>query len=633
MTKQEVLNRLEELLKLEDMEQAIAEVDAVETEYQKITEQEHQQAQKLEVAEHTPEVAETEGTEAQPELGDDAASVEPTEVAKTTEEAAQAEVVSPTAEDKELDKKIKALLQGFNTRKEQYEARKEQDEHTNLKDKQQVLEDLKNLIKDGPTITQAYDAFNHLKERWKNIGPVPRKNYKQLQSEYSHQIDMFFHTMQIFRDLKVYDLDKNYEAKKALIAKAKELESETSINKVDDMLKVYQTEWAEMGPVKEEHWKEIRTDFWAGVNAAYDRIQAHYDSIRDRQKVALEAKEALGKIIVDILDQDLSSHKKWQEATEKVLQAQKDWNTTGNLAKKENDRVYKEFRAACNVFFHRKKEFYGTQKEQSKAGNEAKMALIAKAESLKDQTEWKNTTEALIRLQNEWKSTPSAGNKEDQRLWTRFRATCDYFFEAKKQYYATLDDRQAVNLKAKQEFIAKVEAFELSGNKDQDLTQLKEFNEEWRTLGPVPKNDIDTINNSYKAALDAQYDKLKMSKTEKTLTQFKNKVDSLSSGEGGGRMIEQERREVQEQIKKLKETIDTYENNLGFFGNSKGSNALKEGVLKNIERTKEELAVWEAKLKQLPKPDQNAVREERPRFDSKPRFDRGGRGGNGGGRR
>ncbi|CAN5248909.1 DUF349 domain-containing protein [soil metagenome] len=632
MTKQEVLNRLEELQKLEDMKQIIAEMDAVEAEYQKITEQEHQQDEKPEVAEHAPEVGVIEPTEDQAEAADEATATETSDVAETpAAEATQREALH-AVDDKELDKKIKALLQNFNKSKEQYEARKEQDEHANLKEKQQVLEDLKNLIKEGPTITQAYDAFNTLKERWKTIGAVPRKNYKQLQSEYSHQIDMFFHTMQIFRDLKVYDLDKNYEAKKALIEKVKELEKETSINKVDDLLKVYQTEWAEMGPVKEEHWKEIRTDFWAAVNTAYDRIQAHYDSIRDRQKVALEAKEALGKIIVDILDEDLSSHKKWQEATEKVLQAQKDWNTTGNLAKKDNDKVYKEFRAACNVFFQKKKEFYGAQKEQSKAGSEAKMGLIAEAERLKDQTEWKNTTEALIRLQNEWKSTPSAGNKEDQRLWNRFRAACDYFFEAKKQYYATLDDRQAVNLKAKQEFIAKIEAFELSGNKNQDLDALKGFNEEWRTLGPVPKNDIDSINNAYKAALDAQYDKLKMSKTEKTLTQFKNKVDSLSSGEGGGRMIEQERREVQEQIKKLKETIDTYENNLGFFGNSKGSAALKEGVLKNIERTKEELAVWEAKLKQLPKPDPNAVREERPRFDSKPRFDRGGRGG-GGGRR
>lgn len=619
MTKQEVLNRLEELLKLEDMEQAIAEVDAVETEYQKITDKEQQQADKLEVAEDALEAEET----------SEAIETEAVEATPAVTEAETAETPAAEVSDKGLDKKIKALLQTFHTLKEQYEARKEQDEHANLKDKQQVLEDLKNLIKEGPSITQAYDAFNQLKERWKQIGPVPRKHYKQLQSEYSHQIDMFFHNMEIFRALKVYDLDKNYEAKKALIEKVKELESETSINKLDDLLKAYQTEWAELGPVKEEHWKEIRTDFWAAVNASYDRIQAHYDSIRDRQKAAMEAKEALGKIVVDLLDEDLNSHKKWQDATEKVIQAQKDWATTGHLGKKENDRVYKEFRAACNAFFQKKKEHYGAQKEQNKAAQDAKMALITQAETLKDQTEWKNTTEALINLQHQWKDTPSAGNKEDQRLWNRFRAACDYFFEAKKQYYATLDDRQAANLKAKQAFISKVEAFELSGNKDQDLTALKQFNEEWRTLGPVPRNDIDTINNAYKQALDAQYDKLKMSKTEKVLTRFKDKVESFSQGEGGGRMIEQERREVQDQIKKLKETIDTYENNLGFFGNSKGAEALKQGVLKNIERTKEELAVWEAKLKQLPKPDPNAAREDRPRYDSKPRFDRGGRGSGG----
>lgn len=631
MTKQEVVNRLEELLKHDDMEHVIAEVDAIETAYQTIIDQEQP----------TPEPSEDDDDSAAAE--DTTAAAAPAEaVSEPVEEtAAPAEIPenNDTAvpaisaeESVRLDHRVKELMNLINTRKDAYEAKKNEDESGNLKEKQQIIEDLKNLIKEGPTITQAYDAYNQLMAKWKSIGQVPRKNYKQLQSEFSHQIDMFFHTMQIFRDLKVYDLEKNYEAKTALIAKVKELESETSFSKIDDMLKVYQTEWAEIGPTKEEQWKEVRNEFWLAVNANYDRIQAHYDTIRERQRVALEAKEALGAIVVDVLEQDLSSHKKWQEATEKVLQAQKNWAGTGHAARKDNDNAYKEFRAACNVFFAKKKEFYGKQKEQSKAGQDAKLALIDAAEKLKDQTDWRNTTEALIALQQDWKDTPSGGNKEDQKLWLRFRVACDFFFEAKKEHFATLDERQAVNLTAKKEFIAKIEAFELSGEKSKDLDALKGFNEEWRTLGPVPKNEIDNINNAYKNALDAQYDKLKMSKTEKVLTKFKDKVESLGQGEGGGRLIEQERRVVQETIKKIQETIDQYENNLGFFGSSKGAEVLKQGVLKNIEKAKEELTIWETKLKQLPKPDPSLQREERPRFD-KPRFDKGGRGGGGGGGR
>jgi hypothetical protein len=633
MTKQEVVNRLEELLKHEDVEHIIAEVDAIETAYQAIVDQEHH------IVEVTEEVDDNAATDAVAAVEISEPAVEETApVAETTEDhsaptepaAEQAPAIS-AEESLRLDHRVKELLNLINTRKEAYETKKNEDENGNLKEKQQIVEDLKNLIKEGPTITQAYDAFNQLTAKWKSIGQVPRKHYKQLQSEFSHQIDMFFHTMQIFRDLKVYDLEKNYEAKAALIAKVKELEAETSFSKIDDMLKVYQTEWAEIGPTKEELWKEVRNDFWLAVNAAYDRIQAHYDNIRERQRLAMEAKEALGKVVVDLLDEDLNSHKKWQEATEKVLQAQKDWASTGHAARKDNDNAYKEFRAACNAFFAKKKEFYGKQKDQNKAGQDAKLALIEAAEKLKDQTDWRNTTEALINLQQEWKETPSAGNKEDQKLWLRFRAACDHFFEAKKEHFATLDDRQAVNLKAKQEFIAKVEAFELSGDKNQDLALLKAFNEEWRNLGPVPKNEIDNINNAYKKALDAQYDKLKMSKTEMVLTKFKDKVESLVQGEGGGRLIEQERRVVQETIKKIKETIDQYENNLGFFGASKGAEVLKQGVLKSIEKAKEELTVWETKLKQLPKPDPSQQREERQRYD-KPRFDKG-RGGNGGGGR
>jgi hypothetical protein len=636
MTKQEVVNRLEELLKHVDMEHIIAEVDAIETAYQALVDQEHHTAEATEEVDDsaaTDEVANA-ATETTELAVDETAPVAETaeEALAPTEPATEQAPAISAEESLRLDHRVKELLNLIITRKEAYETKKNEDENGNLKEKQQIVEDLKNLIKEGPTITQAYDAFNQLTAKWKSIGQVPRKHYKQLQSEFSHQIDMFFHTMQIFRDLKVYDLEKNYEAKAALIAKVKELEAETSFSKIDDMLKVYQTEWAEIGPTKEDLWKEVRNDFWLAVNAAYDRIQAHYDSIRDRQRLAMEAKEALGKVVVDLLDEDLNSHKKWQEATEKVLQAQKDWAGTGNAARKDNDNAYKEFRAACNAFFAKKKEFYGKQKDQNKAGQDAKLALIDAAEKLKNQTDWRNTTEALISLQQEWKETPSGGNKEDQKLWLRFRAACDHFFEAKKEHFATLDDRQAGNLKAKQDFIAKVEAFELSGEKSKDLDALKGFNEEWRNLGPVPKNEIDNINNAYKKALDAQYDKLKMSKTEMVLTKFKDKVESLGQGEGAGRLIEQERRVVQETIKKIKETIDQYENNLGFFGASKGAEVLKQGVLKSIEKAKEELTVWETKLKQLPKPDPAQQREERPRYD-KPRFDKGRSGNGGGGRR
>lgn len=621
MNKQEIVSRLEELLKHDDMEHVIAEVDAVEVAYQAIVDQEHESSDSSD-EEDAADETETETTEAP---ANDAEETEDTPTAETAPEPVAEEAPAQPAltaeESLQLDARVKELLNLIHTRKDEYEAQKNEDENANLEQKKQIVEDLKNLIKEGPTITQAYDAFNELAAKWKAIGQVPRKHYKQLQSEYSHQIDMFFHTMQIFRDLKVYDLEKNYEAKLALIAKVKELESETSFSKIDDMLKVYQTEWAEIGPTKEEQWKEVRNEFWQAVNAHYDRIQAHYDGLRERQRQALEAKEALGKIVVEQLDLDLNSHQKWQEATAKVLQAQKDWATTGHAARKDNDNAYKEFRAACNAFFAKKKEFYGQLKEQNKAGQDAKTKLIEAAEALKTQTNWRDTTDALIDLQKQWKDSPSAGNKEDQKLWLRFRAACDFFFEAKKEYYATLDERQAENLKAKQEFIAKIEAFELSGDKSKDLAALKVFNEEWRNLGPVPRKEIDNVNNAYKAALDAQYDKLKMSKTEKVLTKFKDKVESLSQGEGGSRLLEQERRTVQETIKKIKETIDQYENNLGFFGNSKGADALKQGVLKSIEKAKEELAIWETKLKQLPKPDPSA-RQDRPRYD-KQRFDKG----------
>lgn len=578
MTKKEIIEKLEALLAQENNEQLSTEVEQLERDFE-------QAADELEQAQRDAFVAE----------GGDVEDFE-----------------APADPE---DDQFKALIDKHSELSAKEEAKQAEDQGANLAAKQQIVEELKALIASvvtGDKLAGNFDKFNELKERWKSIGAVPARAYKQLQSDYSHQLDMFFYNIDIYRALQTHDLNKNLEAKKRIVGLVQELQAETSIKKMDDTVKAYQAEWSEIGPVKEEDWKDLRNDFWQAVNAIYDKIQAHYDQIREQQKQNLEAKQELVKLIEQINQEDLRNHKAWTGKTEVVLQAQKDWRKIGYGPKADNNAIWKQFRGACNEFFKKKKEHYQDQKDAYEGARVAKEALLVKAEELKVSTDWKETSNALIALQNEWKEVGAASHKDEQRLWKQFREACDFFFNAKKEFFATMDDRHADNLKEKEALLKEIEAFDTSGDNKKDLDALKELATRWRAIGHIPKKSIEATNNAYTKAMDDNYGKLKMERNERSLARFNNKVESMEKADGSDRALEREYRQVADKIKELKDNVDQYENNLGFFGHSKGAEALKQDVLKKLDAAKEELKLWEQKLKILPKPAFNPSANRRP---------------------
>src|SRR5690606_32358558 len=117
---------------------------------------------------------------------------------------------------------------------------------------------------------------------------------------------------------------------------------------------------------------------------------------------------------------------------------------------------------------------------------EKKKTLIAKAEELKDSTDWKKTAQQLVNLQKQWKEIGSAGQRHEQRLWKQFRAACDVFFDNRQKNFEAAEAEFETNLTAKKELIAKIEAYEITQDKKQTLNDLKTFAEEFNAIGKVP---------------------------------------------------------------------------------------------------------------------------------------------------
>lgn len=479
------------------------------------------------------------------------------------------------------------LEKSFNSKLRNEETEKRKAEFAaNLKEREDLVEELRGIIQGEENIGKAFNSFKEIQEKWTKCGPVEQEQYSRVQSEYSRLRENFFYNINIYKELADNDKKKNLSKKKRVIEKIKILSEEKSINKLNEGIKPLLSEWDEIGPTFPNDWEIIREEFWGIARGIFDKINAHYETLRLNQEKNSLAKKVLIDKLVAINSTETEKHKNWQSKTEEIKAIQAEWKTIGFASRAENDTLWQEFRGQCDTFFNKKKTFYSDLKKNHEANEIAKEAIINQAEFLKGNTDWKDTTNEFIKLQNEWKKIGPASPKVENTLWRKFRGHCDAFFNAKKEFFAGREEREAENLKLKQGLIERVKAFTPTGNAQGDLVALKEFSKEYKEIGFVPFKEKNNIHKAFSSALDEKYNGLRMEKAEKSKQLYMNKLEVLKEAPNADALLRKERNIIRDKISRLKTDIIQFENNLGFFANSAGADKLKKEVEEKIERNK-----------------------------------------------
>ncbi|HNR86516.1 MAG TPA: DUF349 domain-containing protein [Taishania sp.] len=475
-------------------------------------------------------------------------------------------------------------------------------EHTNLSKKKALINKLRDIIQNEEKIGAAFSALKEIQETWKEIGDIPRDVRHDIQSEYSRLVEDFFYNINIYKELKEHDLKRNLQLKQEVIEKLKQLQNLTSIKEIEADLKALQNEWEDVGPVNNNDWELLKDEYWKNVHACYSKINAHYEDRRAALMKNLEQKQAILKQITERIDQIPASTdvKFWNHETKEILNFQEEWKKVGFGPRKENDEIWTAFRAQCDRFFNLKKEFYSNIQDKFDVIAEKKKEIIAKANELKDSTDWKKTSMQLINLQNRWKELGNAGMRHEQKLWKQFRHACDVFFDNKQKFFSEADAEFESNLAAKNAVIEKIKAYTMPEDKKQVIADLKQFTNEFNTIGKVPMKVKDAVYNAYKAALDVHYNALKLEGEEKNKIMFQARIDTLAGSPDAARLFAREKADIRKKIDLLNHDILQLENNLGFFANSKGADTLKKEVEKKIERAKNEILALRQRIKLIP---------------------------------
>ncbi len=467
----------------------------------------------------------------------------------------------------------------------------------NLAKKQAILDELKEIIASDDSLKKTYDDFRALQDRWKEIGPVPAAENSNLWNNYHFLVEKFFDKVRIGRELRDLDMKKNLDAKIELCEKAEELLDEKSITKAFKALQKLHEDWKEVGPVPQDKKDEI----WERFKAATDKInqirREHYAQIEEEQTGNLEAKKALCEKAEELIAEDYTSVNAWQKKSDELSEIFGVWKTIGPASKKDNEEIWQRFRGTMDAFFAKKKEFFATLKDRQTENLERKTQLCIEAEALMESTDWKNATEQIKKLQEEWKTIGPVPKRHTDKIWKRFRAACDTFFNRKNEHFSGRRTEEEANLAAKKALIEEIKAFEIGPSRNENMEAIKAFQKRWIEIGYVPMKYKDAINKEYRELIDGFFDTMRKNQNEASTNEFREMMEGWRDDPNANDRVRRERNTLQTRIQKLRDEIAAMENNIGFFSNSKNSELMRAEYEKKINKAKEDLKVLEAKLK------------------------------------
>ena len=473
----------------------------------------------------------------------------------------------------------------------------EEEKKANLQRKQQIIEKIKMMSTSPEEANKSYNDFKALQQEWKDIKAVPAEKANELWRNYQLYVEQYYDLLNLNRELREYDFKKNLEQKTLLCEAAEKLADEPDAVSAFHQLQELHQQYREIGPVA----KELREQIWARFKAASTvinkRHQQHFEELRAKEEENLVRKTALCEKVEAIAKEENKNATDWENHTKQIIDIQTEWKTIGFAPQKMNVKIFDRFRAACDDFFGRKAELFKTLKEKFAENTKKKKEMVEQAKALMDSTDWKATSDKLIKLQKEWKTIGMVPKKVGDQLWAEFVAACNKFFEARNAATAGTRNEEQQNLDRKKEIIAKLKEL-LDSTADNVQATLQQLIDEYGKIGHVPFKEKDKLFKEYHKVVDALYKQLNISASKQRLDNFKSSIKSMAKQ--GEDMLDNERGRLMRRYEQLKSEITTYENNLGFLNaSSKKGNSLIDEMNRKVNKLKDDLELIRQKIKAI----------------------------------
>ena len=499
-------------------------------------------------------------------------------------------------ESETLEKNFKKIYNLFRKNRNDFRKEQEQKEKENLKLKTEIISEIKDLTSEVELKKDTYNRFRELQKQWKKIGHVSIKEKNNIWQMYNHYVEVFYDYLRLNKDLRDIDFKKNLNNKLEICDKAEKLLSLKSLNRMHEDLQILHEKWKDIGPVNKENRDKVWIRFQDASKKINKKRNDYFLDIKKKDQIKLAAKKEICDKINKLSEKEIKSIKELNYSTELLEKLSNEWKNLGRVNKKDNKRCWTEYRESLNKFYDKKNNFFKQRKDKNKIIIGIKIKLCEEAESLQNSSEWIITSKKFINLQAQWKKSGFLSGKINDKLWRRFRSSCDYFFESKKSFQKEIDKKKIEKIQEKKNLISSLKKYKPSKNKDNGISFLKENIKQWKKVNISPnminlESDYKTLCNEFLINLNLEKKDLEKEKTSLMVSLMGNNPKELTK----------EKNSTKEKIKAITKEIDLFETNKSYIVSYKKNNPLLDQINQKIEKLELEKNNLEKKLKILNK--------------------------------
>ena len=437
--------------------------------------------------------------------------------------------------------------------------KKQRDAHYNAIDKQmndnldkrvQVIEGLKSLIENADANTM-YKEFRVLQDTWRSIGAVSKTRYNDTWKTYHHHVERFYDLLHLSNDFRDLDFKNNLEEKLKIILKAEALAASADVNEAFKELQELHKIWKEdIGPVA----KDVREDVWQKFSAItkeiHDKRHEHFRDMKSKYQDIIALKLAVIDRFNAYDTSNNKTHKDWQNSIVETEKLRQEYFNAGKLPYAKSEEVWQKFKTATKKFNSSKNHFYKDEKSEQQENLKKKIALIEIAESLKESEDWEVATEAMKKIQADWKKIGHVPRKFSDDIWNKFKAACNSYFDRYHDQKNSVSKEQQANVDAKKAFLETLKE-EKEHTKESVLDAIKT----WQELGQLPR-DVRYLEGKFNKQIDRLLEGLSLDKKEVAMLKFTHVIDGLFVNEDFRKLDSEQlfiRKKMDEVVKEMQQ--------------------------------------------------------------------------------
>jgi hypothetical protein len=334
----------------------------------------------------------------------------------------------PRTENNNLWQNYHFLVEKFFDKVKINKELKDLDLKKNMEAKMILCEKAEELLIE-PSILISFKKLQEYHDEWKSIGPVPQDKKDDIWDRFKTASDQINQRRHEFYESQHEQMESNLLAKNALCDKAEQIiateyntvkDWQDASNQITELLKI----WKTVGHAPRKQNDEVWARFKTYLDAFYAVKSEYFNKVKDEQTNNLNL-----KIELCLQAESIKERNDWKNATTELLNLQKRWKEIGPVHRRNQDKIWKRFRAACDEFFSKKEAFFSTINENEGSNLLLKEALIEKARNFQFGEDRNENLQNLKDFQREWSEIGHIPMKDKDRLHNEFRSIINGYFD------------------------------------------------------------------------------------------------------------------------------------------------------------------------------------------------------------